>query len=171
MELVLLEIPLVTLAVVKVLDTLAVKHAILPTALVLFGSSLAVEDSLTALDAVLELTFIPAAVCPPERTAAVSLTRLELTLVYIRLLPRPPIHSAALLLVKLELPNVVVPSGKVQLSMALELAVDELAGDDFVGVLEETDTLAVRTIDFGLADVDDLGVLVEFGVIELGVQA
>ena len=40
-----------------------------------------------------------------------------------------------------------------------------------MGVLEETDTLAVRTIDFGLADVDDLGVLIEFGIVELGVQA
>ncbi len=38
-------------------------------------------------------------------------------------------------------------------------------------VLEETDALAVGAVDFGLADVDDLGVLVEFGVVELGVQA
>jgi hypothetical protein len=55
--------------------------------------------------------------------------------------------------------------------MAFELAVDKLTGNDFVRVLEETDALAVGAVDFGLADVDDLGVLVEFGVVELGVQA
>ena len=55
--------------------------------------------------------------------------------------------------------------------MAFELAVDKLTGNDFVGVLEETDALAVGAVDFGLADVDDLGVLVEFGVVELRIQA
>jgi hypothetical protein len=113
MKLVLLEIAFIALAVVKVLNALTVKHAILPAPFILFGSGLTVEDTQTALDTILEIPFIPAAIRPPESPSAVSFARLELALIQIRLLTRPPIHTAALLLIKLELAHIIVPRGKV----------------------------------------------------------
>ena len=55
--------------------------------------------------------------------------------------------------------------------MALELPVDEIARYYLVRVLEETHALAVGAVDFCLAQVDYLSVLVEFWVVECGVHS
>lgn len=38
--------------------------------------------------------------------------------------------------------------------------------DNFMGVFEEADTLTMRTIDFSLSDIGDLGILEEFWGVE-----
>lgn len=150
-ELILFEVSFVPLAVVKVLNSLAVEHAVLPDTLILFLAALPEQGAKPALHAILKLALIPAAICPPEGAPAIPFAGPELALIDIGLLARPPVQPSAFLLVKPEIPHIIVPSGKVQFTLALELTVGELTVDDLVSVLEKTHATAMGTIDLGLA--------------------
>ena len=119
MELILFEVTFVSLPVVKVLNSFSVKHTVLPDTLILLLATFPEQGAKPTLNPLLKLTLIPAAIRPPKRPPAVPFPRSELTLIHIRLLARPPVQPPALLLVKPEIPHIIVPSGKVQLTLAL----------------------------------------------------
>ena len=168
MEFVLLERALITLAIFKVLGALPVEHAIVPVPLVLPMTAFSVQHSPSRLHPVSELPLVPTAIRPPEGTFTVPLPALELALIHVALLPRPCVNTPSLLLVESELPYVVISCCKVEFAMAFELPVVEIPVYDFVSVFEEADALAVRPVDFGLPEVDNLLVLEEFGSVEGG---
>lgn len=151
MELILFEVSFVSLPVVKVLDSLAIEHAVLPDTLILFLAAFPEQGPKPALNAILKLALIPAAIGPPEGAPAISFARPELALIDIGLLARPPVQPPAFFLIKPKIPYIIVPSSKVQLTLALELTVSELTVDDLVSVLEETHATAVGAVDLGLA--------------------
>lgn len=151
MELILFKVTFVSLAVVEVLNSLSVEHAVLPDTLILLLATFPEQGPKPTLHPLLKLALIPAAIRPPKRPPAIPFARSELTLIHIRLLSRPPIQPPAFLLIKPEIPHIIVPSGKVQLTLALELTVSELPVDDLVSVLEEAHATAVGAVDFCLA--------------------
>ena len=171
MELVILEGAFVPLSVLEVLRALAVEHAVVPVAFVFAVSALSVQDSPSALNAVSELAFVPAAIAPPESAAAVSLACLELSLVDVALLASPTVNAPSFLLIEPELSEVEVSSCEVELALALELSVVELSLDDLVGALEEANALAVRPVDLGLSYVDNLRIFKELGVVVRGLNS
>lgn len=103
MELVLLEGAFVPLSVLEVLGAFAVEHAVVPVAFVFPVSALAVQDAPATLDAVSELPFVPAAITPPESSAAIAFACLELALINVALLASPTVDSPPFFLIEPEL--------------------------------------------------------------------
>ena len=119
MELVLLKRTLVALPVFEVLRAFAVKHTVVPVSLVLSVPAFPVQHAPTALYTVTEVAFVPTTVRPPESTTPITFSSLELALIDVALFPSPCVYAPSLFLVEPKLPNVVVPSGKVQLALSL----------------------------------------------------
>jgi hypothetical protein len=142
-ELVLLEGAFVTLPVLEILCAFSVEHAVVPVALILSIATFSIQHSPTALDTIPELTLIDVA-----------------------LLTRPVVDASPLFLVKPELTKVVVASSEVELTLSLKLPIVEISVDDLVSALEETNALAVRSVDLSLSNIDDFCVFKEFGVVE-----
>ena len=170
MELVLLECPLVPLSVLEILRALPIEHTVVPTALVLTVASLSKESPPTALHPISELTLVPATVAPPEGPSTIALACLELSLVHVALLASPVVNAPSLLLVKTELAQIVVSSSKVQLSLALKLAIMELTINDLVRVFEKAHALAVGPVYLCLPQVHDLTILKELRIVEGGLH-
>ena len=171
MELVLLEMAFVSLPVVKELGALAVEHAVLPASFILFVATFPEQYPLSALHPVLKLALIPTAISPPEGSPAIPFPSLELPLIHIRLLSSPPVHTPALFFVKPKLAYIIISSSKVQLALSFQLAIDKLSVNDFVGVFEKAHALSMGAVDFCFTQINDLLVLVEFRVVESGVQS
>jgi hypothetical protein len=165
-ELVLLEGAFVTLPVLEILCAFSVEHAVVPVALILSIATFSIQHSPTTLDTIPELTLIPAAITPPESTAPIAFSALELTLIDVALLTRPVVDASPLFLVKPELTKVVVASSEVELTLSLKLPIVEISVDDLVSTLEEANALAVRSVDLSLSNIDDFCVFKEFGVVE-----
>lgn len=108
MEFVLLECTLVPLSVLKILGAFAVKHSVVPVALVLSVTAFPVQHPPSGLNPVSELTLVPTAVRPPESTPTVTFSTLELALIHVAFLACPGVDASALLLVEPELAHVVV---------------------------------------------------------------
>ena len=172
MELVLLEGTLVPLAVLEVLRTLPVEHAVMPVAFVLPVPAFPIQHSPARLHSVSEVALVPAPIRPPERSSSVTLASLELPLVNVAFLSGPSVYAPSFLFVESELSDVVVPCCEIEFSLPLELTVMEVSVDDFVSVLEEADASTMGPVDFSLSQVDDLVVLEKLGGIEgwLGAQ-
>lgn len=165
MKLILLEGALVSLAILEVLRAFAVKHAIMPIALVFAISSFPVQDSPSALNSVSELALVPTAIAPPESTTAVSLASFELSLVDVALLPSPTVNASSFLLIEPKLSNVEISSCKVELTLALQLSVVELSLNDLVRAFKEANTLAMRPVDLSLSNVGNLSIFKEFRIV------
>lgn len=118
MELVLLKGAFVPFAVLEVLCSLAVEHAVVPVPLVLSVPALTVKNAPTALNAVSELAFVPTSIAPPESTTTVTFASLELALVNVAFLASPVVNASALLLIEAELAQVKISSRKVKLPLA-----------------------------------------------------
>ena len=136
MELVLLESTLVPLAVLEVLRTLPVEHAVMPVAFVLPVPAFPIQHSPARLHSVSEVALVPAPIRPPERSSSVTLASLELPLVNVAFLSGPSVYAPSFLFVESELSDVVVPCCEIEFSLPLELTVMEVSVDDFVSVLE-----------------------------------
>lgn len=167
-ELVLLESSLVALSVLEVLGAFAIEHAVVPVAFVFTVSAFSVEHPPSTLNSVSEVSFIPAAIWPPESTPPVSFSRLKLPFIDITFFASPSVHSSTLLFVKSELTYVVIPCCEVEFPVAFKLSIMELSVYNFMGVLEEADATTMWAIYLGLSDVDDFSIFEEFRGIEGG---
>ena len=103
MELVLLEHSFISLSILEILSTLAIKHPIMPITLVLLMPTLSEQHSPTTLHTVSELSLVPTSIAPPKSTLTVTLTRLELTLVHVALLTSPVVYTPTFFFVESEL--------------------------------------------------------------------
>lgn len=166
MEFIFFESALITLPVLKVLSSSTIEHTVMPVSLILSVAAFSVKDTPARLYTIPKISFIPAAIRPPKGTSAVPFSCFELTLINIALLSGPRVYSSTLLLIESKLSNVVIASCKVELSLTFKLPIVEIPIDDFVGIFEEADAFSMRTIDLGLADVDDLWIFEELGSVK-----
>ncbi len=166
MKFVLFKCSFISLTVLEILCPFAIKHAVMPVTFIFAMSSLSVKYSPSTLHSVSKISFIPTTIRPPESTFAVSFSCFELSLINITLFTSPSINSSSLLFIKSKLAYIVISSCEIKFSLALKLPIMELSMYDFMCIFKEANTFAMRTINFGLSDINNFSVLEKFRSVE-----
>lgn len=140
MKPILLKGPLIPLAIIKKLYSLAIKHSIIPTSLILFMPTISKQQSLSTLYPILKISFIPTSISPIKCTSSISFTCLKLSLIEVIFFASPMIDTSTLFLIIFEFTQVVITCRKVELARALQLTVVELTVYYFVCRFEKAET-------------------------------
>lgn len=116
MEFVLFERSFILLPILEILSSFSIKHSIMPRPLIFNMPSISMQNSKSTLHSITKLSFVPTSICPPEGAPTISFSFHKLPFVQIRLFPCPLVKSSPVLFIEFELSNIIIPTGKIQLS-------------------------------------------------------
>ena len=165
-ELILPKASFISFSVLKVLNSSAIKHSVMPCSFVFFVASIPEQNSLSTLQPIFEIALVPAAVWPPKSTSSISFASLELPFIQVWLLTRPFVKPSSILLVHSEFSNIVVASRKIQLCHSFQLTIVEVSLYNFMCIFEEACSFSMRSIHLCFSNVNNFLIFKVFWCVE-----